>query len=538
MLASRNNFNIGTPMPYMEFQTKLLKVFERVNSRKISTKASFAELATTSTLFHDNGDNLVLRVNWLHHDGDQELLIYAIPELDEEEQDVGYTFQFYSGDRHILTISYDHDNEIKVQQHHSSGNGVQWNNIDISNLVDEFNQVFHAKRINFISKKMKDEVCVEIRKNDITCFSKEEFDQFIHQYQDYNLTYRINNVILQNSSKRGNNYTFKLMWPDSMDHCRQLKVTFSRADLFEENYSWFVNEKILLKSIPEYSQEGLKTGQYYYSLKINEVMDETETSSKHEAELLCLWLTVDGLVGELRDLEKSSHFSGNDILNIYLYFAQLLKVKNDFLCDESKLMSDDRSIRVPLRLISAIATGKTWYENKIPGLTLFECHKFETKANGVITQNRAARSKALQELQKLPLRDWHKMLDEQQREVLASLYKSVTSDNSVFLRRSTRLLAKKGGNAKINFADMTIQDFTTKIYNDAKASKAITPALARLVELLCDGISLLADNNSLRPSMSDYWVKSRVRELLWGSYFWVKKSEQQNELEEGKQCKY
>ena len=514
-------------MSYVEFQTKMLKLFEKISKNQLSTKSAFMELTSATELFNqDRNGELQLLISWPHRDGDRELLVKALPDVDADGIPDGYIFQFHSDKHHFLTISFDHDNEIKVAQHNIAGMNEEWNNIDISSLVDDFNQVLRAKRISYISKKKKNEAIVEIHKNDITCFSKEEFDEFIHQYDDYNLTCRINNVILNNSSRRANNYTFKLMWPDCMNMCRQLKITFSRADLFNENYSWFLNEKILISSVPEYNLGNLKPGQYYYSLKVSEVMDGDESAAKKDVELLSIWLTVDGLFGELRDLKKSPHFSGNDVLNIYMYLDHLLRVRNTFICDESKLVNEDDTIRVPLRLISAISTGKTWYEIRLPGVTLFECNKFETASNGTITQNRNIRNQALNELQNFLLSDWYAMLDEHGRKALAEIHRDVLSENVSTSRRSARLLSRKSENDQgLNFGNTTIQDLTQKIFNQAKNKRMITPSLARLVGLLCEGINLHEDDKPLSHSLPDFWLKSRVKELLWGSYFWVKTSD-------------
>lgn len=509
--------NVLNGMPYVEFQTQMLKILDRVSKQQLSVRSAFRELVTSPELFADQPQGGLLLI-WPYHDSQRQIQVMA--NVSQESDSVSLEFS-YQGER-FLTLSWHQDSEIIARIH--TLRGREWTNIDISDLVDNFNEVIRAKRIVYVSKRKRDEAMVDVLKNDIHSFSKEEFDEFMLHYSENNLTARINNVIVNNAAKRANNYTFKLQWPDSLGHSHQLKVAFSRADRFLERYSWFVNEQTLLNMFPDYDRDELKTGQYYYSLKVTEVCDDDDSAAPMEAEVLSLWLTLDGLFGELRDVKKGMHLSGNDVLNIYKYFDQLFQVKNTFICDASSLLAEDDTVRIPLRLISALASGKTWYEYRLPGVQLFECSQFQTVANGVINQNRERRRTALLELQNLPLSDWYAMLSPSGKIALRDIYQGGKKISAILPRRSSRLF-EKHRQSNVDFGAMTIQELTANIYNEAKQLKTVTPKLGALVNLLCEGICLDEDrNHRLDTNAPDIWIKSRVRELLWGSFFWVKEN--------------
>lgn len=506
-LKNRDCFRMNT-MPYVELQTRLLKMMEKVSKEQMSVHAAFLLLVSSNELF-GNQPKGGWRIAWPYHDSLREITVKATrcEETSHLKLELSYL------EERFLSIAWQMGNDIIASLHDSEG---KWTKREVSDLIDHFNQVIRAKRITYV-----DGTIVEIQKNNIHSFNKEEFDKFIQQYSEHHLTARINNVIVNHAAEHANDYTFKLQWPESLNHHHQLKVTFSRADKFRANYSWFVNEKTLVNMFPKFNNGALNTGQFYYSLKVSELANDKEQTAQQEVEVLSLWLTLDGLFGELRDVTKGVHLSGNDVLNIYNFFDQLFKVKNTFICDASRLVNEDETIHIPLRLISALSSGKTWYESKLKGVTLFECSQFATVSNDVINQNKEKRNEALKELQMLPLQKWYAMLDSAGKMALRDIYISDEKCQKARPRRSVRLFEKS--HAQVDFGKTTLQEFTAKVYSKAKERKEITPTLATLAKLLCDGICLYEDkHHKLDENMPDFWVKSRVRELMWGGYFWVK----------------
>jgi len=506
------SFQGSNTMPYVELQTRMLKMMERVHKKKMSVYSAFSLLVADDELF-GNQPKGGWRIAWPYHDSFREITVKA--NSCEETGHIKLEFSYQK--RRFLTLSWQKGNEIIARIQAANG---EWTKTDVSDLIDHFNQVIRAKRITYVGGAI-----VDIQKNNIHSFNKEEFDKFIQQYSENHLTARINNVIIKNAAKHANDYTFKLEWPDSQNHPHQLKVTFSRADKFSANYSWFVNEKTLVNMFPEFNKGELNTGQFYYSLKVSELADSKEQATQQEVEVLSLWLTLDGLFGELRDVNKGVHLSGNDVLNIYQFFDQLFKVKNTFICDASRLVNEDDTVRIPLRLISALSSGKTWYESKLSGVTLFECSQFETVYDGVINQNKQRRSEALKELQMLPLQKWYAMLDSAGKMALRDIYVSDGKCQAPRPKRSVRLFEKSQAQT-VDFGKTTLQELTTKVYSKAKDLKQITPTLATLVKLLCDD----HENTDNKPEENrpDFWVKSRVRELMSGSLFWVKENTASN----------
>lgn len=365
-------------------------------------------------------------------------------------------------------------------------------------------------------------------------YSKSEFEQIVSQYQDVDLTCRIDNIIVKNAKKhalvRGEEYSFNLNWPDSADNPHTLKVTFSRADHFGKKYSWIMDEKTLLTQFSVYAGKNIQLGQRYCSLSVKEISPSEKKRKKYkhkknEIEILSVWMAMDGLVGELRDLKKGKYFSGNDILAIYSCFDQIFKIKSTLICDESRLADKKDNIRIPLRLLSALCTGKTWYEAKLPGVKLFECHKFKSAYNGLVTQNSMTRNQALQELRELRLSTWYKMLDQTGKLTLNRLFLMLRNPENQLdknSRRSLRLFIHRQQNI-INFGKATLHELTTVLFNDSKKKRILTRELEEFSYLLCG--SLNHDyKEKVSKSESDFWVKSRVREILWGGYFWIKEA--------------
>ncbi len=363
-------------------------------------------------------------------------------------------------------------------------------------------------------------------------FSKNEFDHIVSQYQNAGLVYRINHIIVKNAKKhalvRGEKYSFYLHWPDSLKKSHSLKVTFSRSDYFGKNDSWVLDEKTLLTRFPEYTDKNSKSGQRYCSLSVKELIPiekKGRSIKKKEIEILSFWIAMNGLVGELRDLQKGKNFSGNDVLSIYSYFYQIFRIKSTFICDASRLSDKSDTVRIPLRLLSSLCTGKTWYETKLPGVKLFECHQFKSARNGFVTQHAATRNKALHELRELRLSVWYEMLNQSDKLTLINLFqmlpKNENSENNEN-RRSLRLFINHE-NHPIVFGATTVQQLAVFLFDDSKTKRVITPQIEAFSQLLCG--ELHRDHEErVSESESDYWVKSRVKEILWGGFFWIKES--------------
>ena len=141
----------------------------------------------------------------------------------------------------------------------------------------------------------------------------------------------------------------------------------------------------------------------------------------------------------------------------------------------------------------------------------------------MITQNASAREKALKELQELTIVKWRDMLSPKERAWLAELYGEYDRHQNTN-KRMLRSTMKK---------EVTLKSLVTFIYQDSKTKKSITPELKKLVTLLCDSLDLEYNNKVLDPQVTDYWVKSRVNTLLWDSFFWLKKREDENLVENG-----
>lgn len=501
-----------TIMSYMAFQTAITKLIEKVTKAKFNVADSFEELIKTKELFKKNGKQFQLHVDWPHQGVYKDLLVNARQIEGNDKVNREQILEFSCDDSQFLRISCRGDDEVIIEKNIPFKVRTLWSEIDIDELISNFNQVLRANQITYINKKPQ---------NESVNVNKDEFAQLIHQYKDRNITYRIENVILKNAVKKANEFVFYINWVDSQDEHHLLKAIFSRSDLFYlptndyPGYSWVFTENALLTAFPEYRQYDINAGQFFYSLKIFELPSGQITNAS-QTEILNVWLTSDALFGELHHVGKGKNMSGNEVLNIYEYLDQLFRVKYTFICDASSLQTDDHSINIPLRLILALATGKTWYENKLSGVRLFECHEFQTVANGVVSQNIERRNLALRELQQLSLKSWYEMLNKNEQKQLYDLYLTYFDSNKP--RRSLRLK-----NIQIASFDnsISIQDLTVKIYNASKIAKTITPDLISLVELLCGG-NKLSEKLLIDKKAPDFWIKKRVNELLSGSTFWIK----------------
>ena len=209
-------------------------------------------------------------------------------------------------------------------------------------------------------------------------------------------------------------------------------------------------------------------------------------------------------------------------------FACLMEAYHEgslqYRIDDATLAYKHSHSSIPVRLISALASGKTWFEKELPGLKLFDSRNLPIQSHHTIYQNGDLRARSLQELQLLTLIKWYDMLNDDGRESLRTLQQEFLAQNthaySIF-RKNKQI---KNSQEKANVGDETLQALTIAVCRDARSKKTVTPELYELFHLLCGNIALDFGNIPLDKKSSDYWVKSRVHQLLWGSYIWVQRN--------------
>lgn len=507
--SSKNPPTTETPSKAIHsiaFHTQLIKLNNHhVKEKNASATSLYDALTTTETLFKPKDAHAKeLLVHWPHSSGYTDLKVIA--EHKRTHKNAVRSLHFYAPDK-FFSLSIKSNNELTTKQHSLS---KQWSQQDVNAVTETFTDFFQAQ---ITTSPLK------------YSFNKSEFSKLIEKYRFTETTYRINNVIIKNSQRADNGFTFYLLWEDSKKQTYPLKVDFSRTQPFStkdakgetEKLNLLHTEESLLASSTEYKKYDLQPNQYYYSLTVYE----------KEAIILSLWLTLDAVYGEVKEVDKGSTLSGNEVLNIYRYFDNLLQIKNTFLCDASMLSKNNETVRVRLRVITAIVTGKTWYESKIPGLTLFECKNHQSHEFGSITQNRVTRMESLIALQTLTLNKWYKMLDQNKKNSLIDLFnKSKLSSTPIKARTSLRSTTPTHQKDNIFPEKFTLKELTTTLYNQAKEKRQITSALDSLTKLLYADRDL-PDNfqKPLDSKAADFEVQSHVAQLLWGSYFWIKKLE-------------
>lgn len=516
-----------SPLHFIEFQTQLIKLAELGSHYKLSKFALFLQMVNNKILFTTlDKQTYLMYLLYPYQNNMRKLSIIA--SFDEERCQLQFSYE----KANFLTIHIDKKNTLSIKFEEGYQSTLLWNKQDITELAYYFVELFQPKQIIYTQQHLKYYA--------IPTYNKQEFGALIQQYQFASISYRINNVIINHAYKATSQYKFYLNWMDLGATLHKLKVTFKRSDHFylptDKNspYSWFVTENKLLTHFPELKKYQLKPGQYYYSLSVDEIQPKDD--KQIDSSILKIWLTVDASFGEVYEVTRGKHITGNEVLNIFHYFDHLFQIKHLFLCDASRFTHGEQTI--PLRLISAIATGKTWYQSKLPGLKLFECERFETAVNGLITQNKQQRLSALHELQTLTLENWYAMLDNKQKLILIKLYKSylgyqLRTGPCAFLDLDARNRLVRD-NAKLTPPirppfkhNSTLRDLVSVIFINAKTKKSLAD-LADLSELLCGSDDLANVDKKVDENAQDYWVKSRVRELLWGSCFWERISKFEN----------
>jgi hypothetical protein len=234
-----------------------------------------------------------------------------------------------------------------------------------------------------------------------------------------------------------------------------------------------------------------------------------------------MWFTLDGVMGELSHIESGGGLSGTEVLRIFQYFGQFLRIRHMLICDNATIRSSQSNISIPLRLITAIADEKTWIEKHIPGMRLMEGN-IPVGQLVSLNQNSMSRKKALCELQKLTLSDWQKMMSADQSEKLQILFDNYFSTDGSSRQSFPKLFSRKKNESEkhCSMENVTLQMLASAVYRESKESDGITGNLIILNELLCGNIDMEFGNIAIPMTSSDFWVKSKVKQLLWGSYVW------------------
>lgn len=527
---SQAGSNNGKTLQYIEFQTAIVNLANFIKANHLSVRHAFTKLATSATLFKQLSDTAYeAAVDWPYHDSHRTLVFQCKFNYDQTVNSGQYVIRVRYHKTCFLELSSTSNNELIANIFYKNASKY-WHDEDILELIDDLNDALNAKKLIIKHKNTLSSILdlYRIKNNHI---GKDALDGLIQKYQTSAISYRINHVIVPYSTFQHNRYLMHLDWRDQSDQLHKLNVRFSKADFFYEpiagnrGYSWVFSEQTMLSHFPEYSAHNIQVGQHYYGLSVCEVTKKDGSDRDDETSVLDIWLTNDGNYGELHGVHRGKKLSGNDVLDIYRFFDRLFQVKKTFFCDVSSLNNGDLSVRIPLRLILAIMTDKTWYQAKLPGVTLFECQDFPTIANGRITQSKASRDQALRELQSMTLRQWYLMLSEEGRSQLLDIYYENYREQVGHITRRTRLSTSAAANIMKTLGKLTLKDFTATVYQASKKSGNMSRSLIMLTKLLCgttDADSQLIAVDQLAP---DYWVRHRVNVLLNDSLFWVKEHE-------------
>ena len=374
-----------------------------------------------------------------------------------------------------------------------------------------FNVVLHAKHVYF--KTTQATVLVEQPQTQ-TVFFSEQFERIMAKYKHRGLAYQMNLALVNHAAHHLNTYTFHLYWSDSQKHIHPLRVTLERGVPFADVHSSFLTEQNLLDIVPAYKNAKVNSGQLYYTLKVDQLLDRQGGKTNDPiSNIFSMWMTLDGLIGELTNITPGTGLSGNEVLSIYQYFARQLQVDNIFICDNSVLKGNERHVNIPLRLLKALASGKTWFEQRLPGIQLFDHPNIPISENNTVTQNNKIRTQALKELQILPLSTWHAKLDGTRQKMLLDLYQKYFPNKD-----------RRGKSKDDAFDNQTVQSLAAAICQDARTHGEVIDELEKFTQILCGNIRLNFGNIPLDAKARDIWVQTRVHQLMWGSYIWQQKS--------------
>lgn len=341
-------------------------------------------------------------------------------------------------------------------------------------------------------------------------FSQEEFGRIMSGTKSGSLLGRIQDVIMPNSIAENMARIFYLYWTET-EHIHAIKISYTCDDDFYFAYSRFLNTDNFNQHFPGYRNPGYRARLKICTLRVEELGEYVATggasiagtnaqakyAKKEDKQLLFMWFTLDGFLGELRTLQGTDFFSANDVMAIYQYFSEFLQLENTFICDTSMMHSQDMKISIPLRVIAPLATDKTWYQHHVNGVALIDGANL-TIGHRTVHQFADKRREALTELQRLPLKVWHNLLDEVSKKVLVSLCKKV----------------------RVNYKQATLGVLASTVYDRTKHGSVMTEELQTLGVLLSGNEQINFDNIPLAAEDPAKVVKSNIHHLLWGSYLW------------------
>ncbi len=319
--------------------------------------------------------------------------------------------------------------------------------------------------------------------------------------------------------KRENSYTFHLDWQGEREATPRLKIKCTFNNAFHpaaegvSPFSWVMPQATLL-NFPHYADYDISSNQGYYKIEVFEGII-------HQHNIINMWTTSDGQLGELRDVAKGSPaMPGNEVLNVFKYLMLLLRISQLFIFDESSI----GEAKIPLRLfLPFLIEGKTWYEGKLDGLELFECEDFVTHG-AIVTQNKQKRAQALSDLRRLPLNQLYVTFNSEDQQALLNLCKQHLPEKLLRTRRSPRLqkLASIYESNSFFTGNAVLQELVAAVYGDSRKQRTVTDSLKILNTLLSRGLGHVSVTDDLETRISQTWVAGRVEQLLTGSNFWMR----------------
>lgn len=510
---------------YIEFQTHKLNLIQTIKEFKMSPREALVELKNSREIFKKvsrkfvhgktriSTEEYAVIINWPHRDGDREVKII----LSSKDKNSDGIIEFFDQGREILTLTLLHENEIHVERNKEFRR--EWNDSDIQSLVNHFNEIIGANKIhyNYTPDIDDQKPLASDKKHPLN--PEQIKNYFSDSYKYSQITYRVQQSFLTQDNIQKNQFDFYLDWTDSQKHHFPLHVTLSRDNPYD---SYFASENTFLKLF--YPKYTIPSHQVYYNLSVRELNDN---------EVIQMNFTTDCQFGELYNIDKGTFkykhgtsLSGNEVLKIYNFFDEIIPIQKTMICDASKLPSSNPSIKLYLRLLLPIINGKTWYESKLSNISLFECKNIKVRGNVMLTQNLAKHSKIINELQHFQLRKWFKMLTKAKQKILLDLFAKYFNEKE----------EAKSENIKENLlnSSITLQQLTKAIYEQSKTASTVSNDLINLTYLLSNKTDKNGFINPKDINPKEEWVSSRIHELLWDGYYWIrtKPSDSQKEQEE------
>lgn len=317
------------------------------------------------------------------------------------------------------------------------------------------------RHLKSLCSQLLDKPAIKTQSKTSTTMDEKTLQANIEQLQDQSVYYRIENIILNNSTPVSGMH--KHMFKLTVDGV-ELEAVFSRTDAEEDKFdSWIFAKQNDLKQIC-YAGVDITRPVQFHTLALHH----------GENELLKIWATVDGHFGELYNVRTDASFSGATLQRIYKNFKKILMDDRAtiFICDDASFektvtpVADEKSAKsvkktsaapyiakVPLRLIQALAGEPSYYEKTL-GARLFEqpiLSKEKIHVHKEYQQSTAKRKESINKLQKMKLTMW---LDE------------LKESNAKFHARLTKLSAQVFPSKSMD--KLTIGDLVKSIYTDSK----------------------------------------------------------------------